>query len=188
METVCFDEEYVRRLIEGDSAIERHFAQYFGDLLAIKLRARIRSPQLLEDVRQETFLRVIRNLRTSGIEHPERLGAYVNSVCNNVMFESFRAESRFTEVADDGAFMVDPRASADEMFITLERKKQVASVLSELNDKDRVLLTAVFLEERDKDEVCRSFGVDRNYLRVLLHRARLRFRAVFSDSYASSGS
>jgi RNA polymerase sigma-70 factor (ECF subfamily) len=51
-----------------------------------------------------------------------------------------------------------------------------------MNEKDRQLLRRVFLEEEDKDQVCREFQIDRNYLRVLLHRARLRFRAVLTQS------
>jgi RNA polymerase sigma-70 factor (ECF subfamily) len=35
------------------------------------------------------------------------------------------------------------------------------------------------LEEKDKDEVCRQFGVDRDYLRVLLHRAKDKFRVLY---------
>jgi RNA polymerase sigma-70 factor (ECF subfamily) len=45
-----------------------------------------------------------------------------------------------------------------------------------LDKKDRDLLTAIFLDERDKDEVCREFGVDRDYLRVLVYRAKSHFR------------
>jgi RNA polymerase sigma-70 factor (ECF subfamily) len=186
MESVSFNEDYLRRLIEGEAAIEQHFVAYFGELLHIKLRARVRSPQLIEDVRQETFLRVFRNLRSTGLEHPERLGAYVNSVCNNVMFEAFRAESRFNEMGDEGAAMIDPRPGTDEAFLSSERKRQVAAVLAELPEKDRELLKAVFLEEQDKDVVCRRFHVDRGYLRVLLHRARIRFREVYSETYASA--
>jgi RNA polymerase sigma-70 factor (ECF subfamily) len=181
METISFDEVYIGRLIGGDYATEQHFASYFGELLHIKLRSRVRSPQLVEDIKQETFLRVLKNLRASGMEHPERLGAYVNTVCNNVMFEAFRAESRFTEMGEEGATMIDPRVGADkmdEMFVTRDRKQQVADVLSSLPEKDRSLLQAVFLEEQSKDDVCRRFGVDRGYLRVLLHRARVKFRTA----------
>ena len=43
---------------------------------------------MIEDIRQETFLRVLVTLRRKhGLEHPERLGAFVNSVCNNVFLE-----------------------------------------------------------------------------------------------------
>jgi RNA polymerase sigma-70 factor (ECF subfamily) len=179
-----FDADYIQKLIAGDHETERHFATYFGELLWIKLRNRVHSPQLMEDIRQETFLRVLRNIRSGGLEHPERLGAYVNSVSNNVMLESFRSESRFCEIADEGSAMIDPRDGAHESFVTNERKQQVAAVLGEMPEKDRSLLKAVFLEEQDKDEVCRRFGIDRGYLRVLLHRARTKFRTVFSDAYA----
>jgi hypothetical protein len=34
----------------------------------------------------------------------------------------------------------------------------------------------LFYEQRDKDEVCRTLGVDRGYLRVLIHRAKSKLR------------
>src|SRR5438105_12319587 len=83
MQSVSFDGDYVRRLADGDPHVEEHFCAYFGELLYIKLRGRVRSTQLIEDVRQETFFRVLRNLRAKGIDHPERLGAYVLAVCHN---------------------------------------------------------------------------------------------------------
>ena len=185
MEPAIFDEFYIRRLVEGDPATEQHFVAYFGDLLWVMLRSRVRSPQLLEDVRQETFFRVLKNLRANGMEHPERLGAYVVSVCRNTLFESFRAESRYREMGDDGPPMIDQKSSADQAYITNERKRQVESVMKGLPDKDRDLLKALFLDELDKEEICRRFHVDRDYLRVLLHRARLKFRAVYAQSYAA---
>jgi RNA polymerase sigma-70 factor (ECF subfamily) len=45
--------------------------------------------------------------------------------------------------------------------------------------RDRSLLKAVFLDERDRDEVCHEFGVEREYLRVLLHRAKQEFKVEF---------
>jgi len=35
------------------------------------------------------------------------------------------------------------------------------------------------LEEKEKDAVCREFGVDRDYLRVLLHRAKDKFKGLY---------
>ena len=42
-----------------------------------------------------------------------------------------------------------------------------------------VTWSRLFVEERDKDDICRSLQIDRGYLRVLLHRAKQRFRAAF---------
>jgi hypothetical protein len=40
----------------------------------------------------------------------------------------------------------------------------------------------VFLEEQDKTDICKRFQVDRDYLRVLVHRAKTRFRDAFDKS------
>lgn len=186
MERQAFDQEYVTRLTRGDTEIERHFALYFGDLLLIKLRARIRSPQLVEDARQETLLRVLNVLRNKGgIEHPERLGAFVNSVCENVMRELFRSDGRFQQMPENAAEPVDEAASADCSFVTAERKAAVRQVLGNLGDTDRQVLRMLFLEERDKDEICRELHIDRDYLRVRIHRALARCRTAIQKTNAS---
>src|SRR5438105_442936 len=59
MQRETFDANYVQRLIEGDPDTERHFFDYFSQLLWIKLRSRLRDRQLIEDVRQETLVRVV---------------------------------------------------------------------------------------------------------------------------------
>ncbi len=137
-----FDADYVQRLINSDSVTERAFVAYFGELLALKLRSRLRSPELIQDVSQETFLRVLRTLRQSGIDNPEALGAFVNSVCNNVLFEVYRAQARTTEALEDRA---SEDTAADTTMVEEEERVQVRSVLSELPEKDRKLLRLAIL-------------------------------------------
>ena len=171
-----FDAEYVRRLTHSDPETELDFVAYFGELLAIKLRSRLRAPELIQDVTQETFLRVLKTLRQSGIDNPEALGAFVNSVCTNVLFEVYRAQARVTGPIED---RVSPEIPADTALAGEEERTQVRSVLSELPEKDRKILRWLFFEERDKGEVCRVLQVDREYLRVLVHRAKQRFRTDY---------
>ncbi len=128
LERQSFDRNYVERLIRGDAETERHFTSYFGDLLLIKLRGRLRSPQLVEDARQETFLRVLNVLRNKGgLEYPERLGAFVNAVCENVLLETFRSSARLQQLPEDASEPVDLAASAESEFVSAERKTLVRS-------------------------------------------------------------
>src|SRR6516162_2374367 len=91
LELFPFDKLYVDRLRNGDPSTEQHFVSYFGQILGIMLRARYLSPERVDDVRQETFTRVIATLRRDGgIRQPERFGAFVNSVCKNVLLENTR--------------------------------------------------------------------------------------------------
>ncbi len=143
------------------------------------MRYRLRSWQLIDDIRQETFLRVLNFLRSDkSMDHPERLGAYVHSVSINVMMELLRASTRHPAMPDDAHQYIDSGVNPEGQVVTRERKDMVRSVLEELPEKDRRILRAVFLEDLDKAEVCKSFDVTRDYLRVLVHRAKIRFRAV----------
>ncbi|MFZ0320840.1 MAG: sigma-70 family RNA polymerase sigma factor, partial [Candidatus Sulfotelmatobacter sp.] len=112
---------------------------------------------------------------------PERLGAFVNSVCNNVVLEYYRSSSQDAPGADEDAEsnIPDPGISALDVIAQQQAQESVRTTLEELSEKDRRLLKAVFLEERDKDEVCRDAGVDREYLRVLLHRAKKSFKSMY---------
>ena len=168
-----FDSGYVQRLAQADPETERDFTAYFGELLSIKLRSRLRSPDLVEDATQETFLRVLKTLRQDGIENPEALGAFVNSVCNNVLFELYRQQSR---LAEEPADRPSPAEPVEEELVTAEERREVRQVLSELPEKDNLILRWLFFDEREKGEICRTLGVDREYLRVLVHRAKNRFR------------
>ena len=179
-----FDRAYLDRLASGDLETERHFTRYFGDLLSIKLRSRLRSPAQVEDARQETFLRVMKALRQpGGIQSAGGFGAFVNSVCNNVLFEMYRSHSKTTPLEEEaGAALPDPGIDA-EMAVGLDQDRaHVRAIMETLPQKERQLLHWLFFEEADKDEVCRRLGIDRNYLRVLLHRAKQRFRAEFVGS------
>lgn len=172
-----FDADYIQRLAARDDETERHFAAYFGDLLSAKLRSRLRSPHLVEDVKQETFLRVLKTLRQKGgVDEPSALGSFVNSVCNNVLFEVYRAESKTSDPVEDCG---SGEASAEATMVGREQRAEVRDVLSGMPEKDRTILRWLFFEERNKDEVCRQLSVDREYLRVLVHRAKRRFRSDF---------
>lgn len=173
-----FNADYLVRLREGDPFVEQHFTAYFGELIFLKLRNRLRSRELIEDVQQETLLRVIRTLRTeAGVEHPERFGAFVNSVCNNVMRELVRQEHRHDPYdGGESPDVPDERVDLDGTIVNEERKRLVRKILDELSTRDRQVLRLLFLEEKSTREVCEQLGVDGDYLRVLVHRAKLRFK------------
>ena len=178
MEFESFDERYVRRLIQKHPSVEGHFTEYFCRFLVLKLRSRLRSREDCEDVLQETLLRVLCRIHSqSGLEHPERLGLFVNAVCNNVLREQLRLEARYVQVPEGTVEPVANGVDPDAPLITHERKQQVKQVLTKLSQKDRELLRMVFLDEADKSEACQRLGVDPGYLRVLIHRAKVRFRA-----------
>ena len=170
-----FDEEYLRRLGAHDPATEAHFVAYFSERLRITLRARGIDSHTIEDVRQETFCRVWIAIQSGNVNNPQGFGAYVHAVCKHVLSESRRIDYRNQYDPLDGTDVVDQQLSLEELVQRSENNALVRAILAELPERDQHLLQARFFEDRDNEEVCSDFGVDRDYLRVLFHRAIQKF-------------
>jgi RNA polymerase sigma-70 factor (ECF subfamily) len=185
----AFDAAYLERLRSGDARTEEHFVSYFGELIQLKLRSRLNSREAIEDVRQETFTRVLVSVRSAhGLREPDRLGAFVNSVCNHVLMEHYRSRSKTESYLDSEmeATLVNHEPSALSLLETKDSQRVVRQILTELTDRDRQLLQLVLLEERDKDEVCAELGITRDYLRVLVHRAKQSFKSFYISHLGDS--
>ena len=181
MQFHAFDASYVDNLRAGDYATQDHFVRYFTELLHLKLRSRLRSPQAIEDVRQETFARVFASLQKGGaIRQPDRLGAFVNTVCNNVLFEYYRSSSRSESLDDEGQPEL-PATGLDALGqVTAQQLKvKVGEILKDMPTRDRERIKAVFMDEEDREEMYQKCGVYREYMRVLLFRAKQDFKTEY---------
>ncbi len=181
-----FDAGYIDALRNGCSEVKEHFYRYFNLVLSSTLRREATMPEAIDDIRQETFARVLSILNhPDGLRMPERFGAFVVSVCKNVRREYLRAGSRFSEndetLADKG---VDPETHT----LKQEVRAQVWRALGELSELDRKVLVMALAEEYKRPEICERLGVKPTYLPVLLHRAKSRFRKTFIRQNAEQAS
>ena len=190
MEFQTFDATYLDKLRRRDEVTEQHFVSYFTELISLKLRSRLQSPQAIQDVTQETFARIFILLREEGgVRQAERLGALVNSICNNVLFEHYRSGKRAETLEETvAANLLDRQPDALRQAISQETRTAVHTVLEALADRDRTVLRSLFVEERDKDVVCKELGIDREYMRVLVHRAKKAFREQYELGSSLHGS
>jgi RNA polymerase sigma-70 factor, ECF subfamily len=180
VEFFTFDGAYVERLRAGDPSTEQHFVAYFEKLLRIKLRSRWLASDIVDDLSQETLVRVVAKVREDGgVRQPDRFGAFVNSICNNVLREYYRSAAKNQPMEDAHMDIPDKVLDLEGFLVTKQSAERVRRILDEMPKRDRDLLRAIFLEEKEKDTVCRDFGVDREYLRVLVYRAKDKFKALY---------
>lgn len=184
MEQTSFNLDYLARLKQQEPETEKHFVTHFTSALQSRLRFRIRSRQMIDDVCQETLLRVILHVRR-GTEI-ERLPAFVHAVSKNVLHEAFRGQRKHATTESEFPDLPDVRIDFDSSLVNQQRQTAVRQILAELPEKDRRILQRLFLDETDREELCAELGVDGEYLRVLLHRAKLRFKAAASRSRSAA--
>jgi len=176
MDRFTFDDLYVRRLMEHDRDTGDHFVEYFSPRLLAKLRGRL-PPQDIEDVRQDVLLLTLKKL--GDLRESCKLPAFVLGICDNLLKEQYRKGSR-TEPLDDWHLLIVGNWDIERDFLRKEADAAIRQILSGMRKPREVeILRAIFLEDEDREEVCRRYNVSAKNLRVLLHRAKKKFEAAF---------
>lgn len=107
-----FDNEFLQRLVKRDRDTEEHFVKYFAELLMKKMRSEGIPSDLSEDIKQETLIQALTDVRAGRVPEPERFGEYVMAICKNVLNDSRhkRSANLFRDAA--GRFLATPLGAA----------------------------------------------------------------------------
>jgi RNA polymerase sigma-70 factor (ECF subfamily) len=132
--------------------------------------------QDVEDVVQETLARFLRAIQDGKVRNPESIGAFLSGICNNVVFE-YRRRIWKEPSADPDA--ETPEGTVAPEAELLDLREAIDAALAQLPKRDREILRAFFLQEKNKDEICDSMGLSDVQFRVALFRAKDRFRKIY---------
>jgi predicted DNA-binding protein (UPF0251 family) len=91
-------------------------------------------------------------------------------------------------VTAGGTYLLqDGRSFALARTTSRTYRARVKRALDELTAKDREVLRRVYVDEQDKDAVCRDLDISRAYLRTLVDSTRQRLRVAVSEVKETSG-
>jgi RNA polymerase sigma-70 factor, ECF subfamily len=159
------------------------FSESFLERVRLKLRYKVlyhvgHGCPDVDDLVQESITRFLRAEQNHKIRNTEEFGAFLNGVCRNVILE-YRRNMKREPVLDQDASIPDAgvRPEAD----ILEMRDAIDSSLSELAERDRMVLRSLYLEGKDKDEICRDWKMTDAQFRVVLFRAKERFRRAYGS-------
>jgi RNA polymerase sigma-70 factor (ECF subfamily) len=172
-----FDAGFVTRLKLRDAETCAFLVSIFSPVLEARLRYRFRNLGDIEDIRNETFCRVLRLVDGGCVRQPEQFGSLVRGVCDRVAQE-FRRKNRITEpLQGPGLEPSDCQPHADDLLVENERKDLVWRVVMQLPEGDRQLIVAMYRLEQDRCQVARDLGISPSSVNVRLCRALKRLRA-----------
>lgn len=167
---------------------ERSLSESAIDRLRLKLRYKVlyhlgHGCADVDDLVQETLARFFRAEQKQLIRNPDELGAFLNGVCRNVILE-YRRRIRREPNVDPDVPIPDTGVRPDaEIF---EMRDSIDNGLKELAERDRAILRSLYLEGREKEDICREWGMSDAQFRVVLFRAKERFRRVYSTELKRS--
>jgi RNA polymerase sigma-70 factor (ECF subfamily) len=173
--------DLVTRIRNGSRDAEDAMVRRYGPGLLYLLKRRTRDPELALDLRQDTFRVAIEKLRSSLLNEPEHLAAYLRAVALNLLIAQRRKDTRRATTADSDAIetVADERGGPFENVSREQVRTAVGTLLRELGTpRDREILTRLYIKEDDKDAICAELGVDSVHFNRVLFRAKQRFREL----------
>jgi RNA polymerase sigma-70 factor (ECF subfamily) len=177
--------ELSRRIREGDVSAESELIRQYEPGLRVLLRRRTGGDQaLLQDLVQETLLVVLQRLRGAGIDDPQKLAAFAAQTARNLAIASLRkAERQKTDVDSEATERnPDPVHSVAAHAEDLEAAMAVRALLRELpQSRDRLMLKRFYLDDHDKEIICRDMQLSEAAFNQALSRARKRFRQILEE-------
>ena len=81
----------VGRIVSGDRRAEAALVELFDGRLAVKLQRHTSDPEVISELRQEIWMRVIVAVRRGEIGEPDHIYGFILGTARNVVREHFKA-------------------------------------------------------------------------------------------------
>lgn len=180
------DDLTVRRAMRGDAAafrviVERHEQPVFALLGRILLKQR--GEGVVEDLAQETFVRVFHGLERFGADGRWNLTSWILTIAARLAIDELRRRRRQPEPLDRAATVTDERAGSD---VEAERKRIGEAITRAVEDLQPEYRAAFLLREvhgLDYEAIAEALAIDLGTVKSRLSRARAALRAALAGIY-----
>lgn len=181
------DVDTLARAQRGEEAACRSLVvTYQGRVFAVVGRTLgARNAARVEDVAQETFLRVFRALAAFTPDGPARLSTWILTIAMRLCFDELRRARRTSQrMRDEELRDDDARAPDLSEPLAIERalKRRIERAIEELPDDLKATFVLRVVAELSVADAAKALDVDEGTIKSRLSRARDRLRASLGDA------
>ena len=185
MVSALADPDLVANIQSGQTEAEAAlYEKYSARIYYLALRES-RSPQDAEDVRAETFLRVLQAIRANHLRSAASLASFILGTTRNVVHELFRRRQAEKAAQPEAAEPALP--SHEELFLDSDVQRAIERTIARLKPRERDLLRMHFYDELPRAEIARRSGIPEERVRLVKSRALKRFRELYQRLNKASG-
>ena len=175
------DIQLIRRILSGDdTAFETLVQKYQGSIHALAWR-KIGDFHIAEEITQDTFLQVYKNL--SQLRNPNQLLGWMYVIANRLCLKWLEKNKSVTQSLEDTPVEEIERASYThhiaeqrETERTEQHHELVKKLLAKLPESERTVVTLYYLGRMTTKEISKFLGVSVNTITSRLQRARKRLQ------------
>ena len=175
------DIQLIRRILSGDdTAFETLVQKYQGSIHALAWR-KIGDFHIAEEITQDTFLQVYKNL--SQLRNPNQLLGWMYVIANRLCLKWLEKNKSVMQSLEDTPVEEIERASYThhvaeqrEAERTEQHHELVKKLLTKLPESERTVVTLYYLGRMTTKEISKFLGVSVNTITSRLQRARKRLQ------------
>ena len=181
------DAVLVKNYISGDesalaSLIERHQSKIYGFIYS-----KIGDRDLSDDIFQDTFIKVIKTLKTSSYNEEGKFLPWVMRIAHNLVVDHFRKAKRMpfqreTEEYSIFNYMTDNSLNIEGQIISEQVESDLAKLLDELPADQKEVLVMRMYQDLSFKEIADLTGVSINTALGRMRYALLNLRKIIEKN------
>lgn len=167
----------------GDDAISDEFVRRHYAGLQSLLRRKIRDPAVAADLLNEAVATAMSHSRDGRVEQPDRMAGYVYRVALN-LYRNYRREFANRPELRAGPEDIHriPDRDGESEPVDLGLLQRVRTLIGELpTPRDREIVKRFYLDEEDKESICRALDLSPLHFDRVIFRARQRLRTLLES-------
>lgn len=172
------NQEIVSRIRSGETDAEAVLYEKFSSRVYFTALSETHSQTDAEDIRAETFLRVIQALRADKLRSADSLPSFIVGFTLNVVREYIRKKYR-ADSLEDYEYDIASNESLEQAFLDEETSRALQEALHHLKPREQEFLRMYFYEELPKEEIARKLGINEERVRLIKSRALQSFREIY---------
>ncbi len=180
-ETVSeMDQRDIAASLNGDSEAYARLVQHYQDQVAAQMWRFTRDVPVLEELVQEVFVEAYLSLK--GFRGRAPFLHWLRRVATRVGYRYWKSQVRKRDREEALTETSLNLATAPAGLSPFEAAEALYRLLAELPSQDRLVLTFFYFEECDTNEIASRTGWNRTLVKVRLHRARKRLKALLNEA------
>ena len=173
--------------ISGDESalkvlIDRHQSKIYGFIYS-----KIQDRSVCDDIFQDTFIKVIKTLRTKGYNEEGKFLPWVMRIASNLVIDYFRHNKKmpFQRETDEYSifnFMSDSTLSIENQLIENQVELDVRKIVEQLPEDQREVIKMRFYEDLSFKEISEITGVSINTALGRMRYAVINLRKIIEKN------
>lgn len=177
----------VKNYVGGDeyalaTLIERHQAKIYGFIYS-----KIQDRDVCEDVFQDTFVKVIKTLKSKSYNEEGKFLPWVMRIAHNLIIDYFRKSKKMPMHRDNDEYSIfslisDTSPNVESRIITEQIELDLSRIIDELPDDQREVLVMRIYQDLSFKEIADLTGVSINTALGRMRYALLNLRKVIDKN------